>query len=79
MAEKKPKKPHKRGIAIPGRILTAGILIILQIAFFAAIEMSVSKWVTAAEIVFRIISLVIVFAICTNLLFFSITFIDSSL
>ena len=63
MAEKKPKKPHKRGIAIPGRILTAGILIILQVAFFAAIEMSVSKWVTAAEIVFRIISLVIVFAI----------------
>ncbi len=64
MAEnRKPKKNRKRGIAIPGRILTAGILIVLQVAFFGIIEMSVSKWVTALNIVLRILSLIIVFLI----------------
>ena len=63
MAKEKIKKPRRRGIAIPGRIVTAGILIILQITLFILLEMSVSKWVTAAEIVLRILSLFIVFAI----------------
>ena len=63
MAKEKVKKPRRRGIAIPGRIVTAGILIILQITLFILLEMSVSKWVTAAEIVLRILSLFIVFAI----------------
>ena len=41
------KKEHRRGIVIPGRIITAGLLILFQIAVFVVVGLSISKWATA--------------------------------
>lgn len=57
------KKKHKRGIAIPGRILTAGLLILLQIAVWVLVEVYMSNIATVVYRVVRLASLAIVFAI----------------
>ena len=57
------KKEHKRGIAIPGRILTAGLLILLQIAVWVLVEVYMSNIATVVYRVVRLASLAIVFAI----------------
>ena len=57
------KKPHRRGIALPGRAIVAGLLILLQIAIFAVLGMSLSKWVKIADLVIRVLAFVLVFAI----------------
>ena len=63
LSKPKIKKKHKRGIAIPGRILTAGLLILLQIGFFALIELYLKQWASFIYAFVRIIALIIVFAI----------------
>lgn len=59
----KIKKEHKRGVAIPGRILTAGLLILLQVAVWALLEFYMSSVSTLINGAIRLISLVIVFTI----------------
>ena len=62
----KSKKEHKRGIAIPGRIITAGLLILLQITIWAMVEMYMSNIASVIYGIIRGISLVIVFAILSK-------------
>lgn len=59
----KAKKEHKRGIALPGRIITAGLLILLQIAVWVVVELYMSNISSIIYSFIRIISLVIVFGI----------------
>lgn len=59
----KAKKEHKRGIAIPGRIITAGLLILLQIALWAVIELYMSSITTIVYGLVKIAALILVFAI----------------
>ena len=54
------KKEHRRGIPIPGRILTAGILIILQIALFAAVALSISHWLSFVYRIIQFLSMIMV-------------------
>ena len=57
------KKVHRRGIALPSRAIAAGLLILFQIAVFAAVGMSLSKWVKIIDLVIRLLAFVLVFAI----------------
>lgn len=60
------KKEHRRGIPIPGRIIVAGLLILLQIAFFTLVGMSISIWATAIHRAIQVLSLVLVLAIISK-------------
>lgn len=57
------KKEHKRGISVPSRLIAAGLLILLQIAFFTVVALSLSRWVTAAYRFVRLLSFLLVFRI----------------
>lgn len=57
------KKAHRRGIALPGRAIVAGLLILFQIVVFAVVGMSISKWVKIIDLVIRLLAFVLVFAI----------------
>lgn len=57
------KKVRPRGIAIPGKIITAGLLILLQIALFALVGMSVSRLATAVYRLVEALAVVLVFVI----------------
>ncbi len=52
MFMEQPQKERKRGIAIPGRIITAGVLVLLQITFFTILGISMSQW---AKVLYRIV------------------------
>lgn len=56
-----PVKKHKRGIALPGRIITAGLLILLQIAVWTLVELYMSNISAAIYSVIRAASVVMVF------------------
>ena len=60
---KKLKKEHKRGIALPGRIITAGLLILFQIAVWLVIELYMTNISRVIYLLIQVASLVIVFAI----------------
>ncbi len=60
------KKEHRRGIAIPGRIIMAALLILVQIAFFTVVGMSISIWATAVHRCIQILSLILVVAIISK-------------
>lgn len=57
------KKEHRRGIPIPGRIITAGLLILLQVAFFAMVELSLSQWGTVIYRVVEVLAILLVITI----------------
>lgn len=57
------KKVHRRGVAVPGKIIAAGLLILLQIAVFAIIGMSVSRLATAAYRLVELLAVILVFVI----------------
>ena len=54
------KKAHRRGIALPGRAIVAGLLILFQIVVFAVVGMSISKWVKIIDLVIRLLAFVLV-------------------
>lgn len=57
------KRQRKRGIPMPGRLIVALLLILLQIAFFAVVGLSLSQWATAFYRIIEVLALVLVFAI----------------
>ncbi len=57
----KRKKERKRGVAIPGRIMTAGLLILLQIAIWALVELYMSNIATWFYRVVQLASIIMVF------------------
>ena len=57
------KREHRRGIAVPGKIITAGLLILLQIALFAIVGMSVSRLATFVYRLVQVLAVVLVFVI----------------
>ena len=57
------KIEHKCGVAIPGRIITAGFLILLQIAIWAVTEIFMSGYSSFIYGFIRLAALVLVFAI----------------
>ncbi len=60
------KKEHRRGIAIPGRIIVAGLLILFQIAFFAVVGLSISKWAAVLHNAIQILAVLLVIAIISK-------------
>ena len=60
------KKEHRRGIAVPGRIITAGLLILFQIALFALVAFSVSRLATAVYRIVEMLAVVLVFIIISQ-------------
>lgn len=60
------KKEHRRGIPIPGRIIMAALLILLQIAFFTMVGMSISIWASAVHRCIQVLSLILVIAIISK-------------
>ena len=60
---KRTKKEHKRGIALPGRIITAGLLILFQVAVWLVIELYMTNISRVIYFLIQFASLVIVFAI----------------
>lgn len=56
-------KKNKKGMTIPSRIITAGVLVLLQLALFTAMALSTYHWLPIVYRVFRIISILLVFKI----------------
>ena len=63
MLQKQPKKEHNRGISIPGRIMAAALLILLQITLFVVVEAYLQQWALIIYNAVRVIAFVIVFTI----------------